>query len=383
MKRSILLLAALLVSLPALADRGVTSDEVLVGSVNDLSGPFSAFGAPAVAAAQLHFNAVNEAGGIHGRTIRFIVEDSGYQMPKAMQGYNKLVNRDSVFAMLLSIGTPMNLAGFELTTVNNIPNVTPLSGSRQMLNEPVRLRFAGGTFYHDEIVQASRHLADDLGLARACAMIIPTDFGLEIQQALQEEAADNEALDYVTETTHKPDETDFVGSLQKLAAEGCDLVGVALGVRQVITVLGTTKKLGLDNMVFLGSSASFHSVIAQVPGGITNGLYAAAGWTDLAARAEEEEPAAFIAAYMDAYGEFPGTGALIGAYAARNFTMALEAAGPDLTVDSFIAAMESLDYHDPLLDNRVDYSADDHQGAGSVILSVVEDGAWKEVARFD
>ena len=54
-------------------------------------GIFAAFGAPAVTAAQMHFDAVNAAGGVHGRTIRFVVEDSSYQMQKAMQGYNKLV----------------------------------------------------------------------------------------------------------------------------------------------------------------------------------------------------------------------------------------------------------------------------------------------------
>ena len=37
------------------------------------------------------------------------LEDNGYQMPRAMQGYNKLLNRDKVFAMLQSLGTPMNV----------------------------------------------------------------------------------------------------------------------------------------------------------------------------------------------------------------------------------------------------------------------------------
>ena len=87
----------------------------------------------------MHFDAVNEAGGIDGRKIRFVVEDHGYQMPKAVQAYNKLVNRDEVFAMLLSLGTPMNIAGFKLMTPKNIPNIAPLSASRHMLDEPIRL----------------------------------------------------------------------------------------------------------------------------------------------------------------------------------------------------------------------------------------------------
>ena len=376
------LAAAALVARPVLADQGVTDDEVVVGSVSDLSGIFAAFGAPAVAAAQLHFDAVNAAGGVHGRKIRFVVEDMGYQMPKAMQAYNKLLNRDKVFAMLLSVGTPMNIAGLKLMTPKHVLNLTPLSAARQLLDEPIRLRFVGTASYYEQVRLAAGYMAETYGVSRVCAMYIPSDFGIEIQEAIRDEAEANAALSYVSETTHKPDEADFVGALQKLNAEGCELVVVALGVRQVITVAGTAKKLGLGHLRLLGSSASFHTVLAAVPGGVTEGLFAAAGWVDLAARADEPEPAAFIAAYKEKFGEFPGTAALIGHIGATGFTRALEKAGRELTVDSFVEAMESLDYYDPLTDNHVRYSATDHTGADATILSVVEGGRWKEVARL-
>ena len=73
------------------AQQGVTDTEILIGSNNDLSGIFAAFGAPATKAAQLVFDEVNANGGIHGRKIRFVVEDHAYQMPKAIQGLNKLL----------------------------------------------------------------------------------------------------------------------------------------------------------------------------------------------------------------------------------------------------------------------------------------------------
>ena len=376
------LAAAPLVATPALADQGVTDDEVVVGSVSDLSGIFAAFGAPAVATAQMHFDTVNAAGGIHGRKIRFVVEDMGYQMPKAMQAYNKLVNRDRVFAMLLSVGTPMNIAGLKLMTPKNVLNLTPLSAARQLLDEPIRLRFVATASYYEQMRLAAAYMAGTYGVANACSMYIPSDFGKEIQEAIRDEADANAALSYVAETTHKPDEADFVGALQKLNAEGCELIALALGVRQVITVAGTAKKLGLAHLRFLGSAGAFHTVLAAVPGGVTEGLYAAAGWVDLAARADEPEPAAFIAAYQEKFGEFPGTAALIGYIGATGFTRALEQAGRDLTVDSFVDAMESLDYYDGLTDNRVSYSPDDHVGAEATILSVVEGGRWKEVARL-
>ena len=382
MRILISLAAAMLAAIPALADQGVSDDEIVVGSVTDLSGVFSSFGAPAAAGAQMHLDEVNSAGGIHGRKIRFVVEDSGYQMPRAMQGYNKLINRDKVFAMLLSLGTPMNIAGLKLMTPKNIPNIGPLSASRHLLDEPIRLRFAASSSYYEQMRLGTGYMVENEGVSKVCTMYIPSDFGKEVQDAISDEAAANDALDYVAETTHKPDEANFVGSLQKLNAEGCGMIALALGIRQVITVMGTSKKLGISHVKFVGSSGAFHTTLARIPGGVTEGLYAAAGWSDLAARADQEVPAAFIAAWEEESGEFPGTGALLGYAVASSFTRALEKAGRDLTVDSFVKAMESLDYYDPLLDNHVRYSAEDHQGSDATILSVIEDGTWKEVARL-
>ncbi|NOD96173.1 ABC transporter substrate-binding protein [Ruegeria sp. HKCCD6228] len=358
--------------------QGVTDDEIVIGSVNDLSGIFAAVGVPATKGANVVFDRVNEAGGIHGRKIRYVVEDNGYQMPRAMQGYNKLLNRDKVFAMLQSLGTPMNMAGFKLLDPKGIPNVAPLTAARQMLQEPMRNKFTSFSTYYDQARVGVKYLAGEFGSKTVCTMYLPTDFGEEILEG-SKTGAEEAGIAFGSETTHKPDETDFVGSLSKLKEEGCDIVTMALGVRQAITVVGTAKKMGLTNMKFLGTSASFLTVVAQVPGGVTDGFYAAASWQDLWARADQPAPAAFIEEYKAATGEDPVGFAMLGYSAAEMMVKALEAAGPDLTHDSFIEAMESLDYQDDLVGNHITYGPDDHQGADTVFVNVVENGAWKLV----
>ncbi|WP_299945993.1 ABC transporter substrate-binding protein [uncultured Ruegeria sp.] len=358
--------------------QGVSDDEIVIGSVNDLSGIFAAVGVPATKGANVVFDRVNAEGGVHGRKIRFVVEDNGYQMPRAMQGYNKLLNRDKVFAMLQSLGTPMNVAGFKLLDPKGIPNVAPLTAARQMLQEPVKNKFTSFSTYYDQARIGVKYLNGEFGSQTVCTMYLPTDFGEEILEG-SKAGAEEAGITFGTETTHKPDETDFVGSLSKLKEEGCDIVTMALGVRQAITVVGTAKKMGLEDMKFLGTSASFLTVVAQVPGGVTDGFYAAASWLDLWARAEEPAPAAFIAEYKEATGEDPVGFSMLGYSAAEMMVKALEAAGPDLTHDSFITAMESLDYMDELVGNQITYGPDDHQGADTVFVSVVENGAWKLV----
>lgn len=358
--------------------QGVSDDEIRIGAVIDLSGIFAAVGVPATKGANLYFDKVNAAGGVYGRKITYIVEDHGYQMPRAMQGFNKLLNRDKVFAMLQNLGTPMNIAGFKLLDPKGIPNVAPLTAARQMLQEPMKNKFTSFSSYYDQARVGVKYLVGEFGGKEVCTMYLPTDFGREILEGTKK-GAEEAGITFAAETTHKPDESDFVGSLSKLRDAGCDIVTIALGVRQAITVVGTAKKMGLNDMKFLGTSASFLTVVAKVPGGITEGFYAAASWQDLWARADEPAPKAFIAEYKAKYGEDPVGFAMLGYSAAEMMVRGLEAAGPDLTQESFIKGMETLDYVDELVGNRINYGPDDHQGADAVYVNVVENGMWKKV----
>ncbi len=358
--------------------QGVTDTEVVVGSVTDLSGVFAAVGVPALNGANMRIDEANAAGGVHGRMIKYVVEDNGYQIPRAMQGYNKLLNKDKVFAMLLSLGTPMNIAGFKLLDPKGIPNVSPLSAAKQMLMDPINNKFAGFATYTQQVSAGIPFLVKEKGIKNLCSMSVGNDFGKAVSGGTKA-IAGAMGLNFAAETTHKGDELDFVGSLQKLNAAGCELVTLAVGVRQGITIVGTAKKLGLTGMTFMNTSAGFLEPVAMVPGGVTDGLYAAASFPDLYSRAAQPAVGKFIAGYKAKYDQPASMFAMLGYGGADTFIRALEAAGPDLTHASFIAAMEGLKYHDDLTDMDLDFA--DHHGSDLVVISVVDGGVWKEVGR--
>jgi branched-chain amino acid transport system substrate-binding protein len=91
----------------------------------------------------------------------------------------------------------------------------------------------------------------------------------------------------------------------------------------------------------------------------------------------------FMAAYEARFGHAAGGFAMLGYTAAHQLVMALEAAGPDLTVEAFMAGMYTIDYPDELLDVRVSYSPESHQGGNIVTISQVGDGVWNLLSRED
>src|SRR5437868_5398582 len=70
--------------------RGVTKTEIVLGMHTDLSGPAATYGVSSSNAVKMRFDEINDKGGIHGRKIRLVVEDTQYQVPRAVQAADKL-----------------------------------------------------------------------------------------------------------------------------------------------------------------------------------------------------------------------------------------------------------------------------------------------------
>ena len=68
-----------------------------MGRTPTCRGGLAIWGVPSTNGMRMRFNEANEAGGIHGRMIEFVVEDSQYQMPIAVKATNKLLNVDKIF----------------------------------------------------------------------------------------------------------------------------------------------------------------------------------------------------------------------------------------------------------------------------------------------
>src|SRR5699024_10469883 len=119
-------------------------------------------------------------------------------------------------------------------------------------------------------------------------------------------ATDKENVNLIERSSHRPDESDFTGTLARLRDAGCELVGVALPVRPIISVVATAKQMGWDDVKFIVSQAGFHSAVAAAPGGVTEGLYGVSSWEDIVSRMEDvPETAEWAEQYREEYGSTP------------------------------------------------------------------------------
>ena len=141
---------ALLLSVPVLAEPGVSDKEVLLGQSVALSGPAKELGSEMRSGALLYFEQVNASGGVHGRRIRLQTLDDGYEPERTTANTRKLIEEEKVLALFGYVGTPTSLAALPLFTEAKVPFVGAFTGA-QALREPFnRYVFNVRAFYFDE-----------------------------------------------------------------------------------------------------------------------------------------------------------------------------------------------------------------------------------------
>ncbi len=382
--RSRLLAAAIVAALtaPAMsADsvRGVTDNEIVIGTYTDLSGVTAMWGVNNANAWRMVFDETNAEGGINGRKIKYIVEDNQYQVPRSVQAANKLINRDGVFMMVANGGTPMNNATMPEQLAKGVPNVFPLTSARSMYEPLHHLKFGLASSYYDQMRAGVKLFVEQRGKKTVCAMSEDTDFGRDVMAGAKDQLTAMN-LKLAAETLHKPTDTDFSASVARLRDANCDLILVGGIVRDSVQIISAVRKTGW-NVDMLGQAASYDEAVAEVPGGITEGFYSMTPVLYVAASSESPEVAKFAEKYKKDFGKEPNFAAQIGYTGAQLVVQALKNAGKDLTTDSFVAGMESIkDWHDIFGSPPMSFSTTKHQGSNESFLCVVKGGHWIPVS---
>ena len=357
--------------------QGVTDTEIVIGTATDLSGVTAVQGVNNSNSLRLAFDEANAAGGVNGRKIKYIVEDSQYQVPRAVQAMNKLLNQDHIFFALVNGGTPMNDAMMPMMFAKGVPNVLPLTAARSMYEPYNRLKWSQFASYYDQMRAGTKYFVEQRGKKMVCAMYQDTDFGKDVLAGVTAQL-EAEKLKLVAVTAHKPTDTDFSANLTKLRDAGCDLITMGTIVRDSTLIVSTVKKMGW-NVDLLGQVASYDTAVATAPGGVGEGFYSMT--PALYAYPDDPRPAVadFAKRYKAKFGIDPNFLGETGYTSALIVLEALKRAGHNLDVDTFTKAMESIhDFHD-IFGNTFSFGPDQHHGATSAYLAVVKDGRWVPV----
>src|SRR3954468_18738693 len=361
--------------------QGVTKTEIVLGTEQDLSGPIVAFSKQLKNAMEMRVEEINAAGGIHGRKLRLIVEDHGYDPKKAVLATQKLVQKDKIFAMVGLIGTAPAMAAMPILFEKNVPHLFPLTAAREMYEPLHRLKFSFAATYFDQVRAGVKHIVKAKGYKKACTLYQDDDFGLEVMRGA--EAGLKEVNMVLGEkTTYKRGATDFSSQVAKMKDSGCDLVVLGTIIRETIGSIGTARKLGW-NVDFMGTSASYTDLIHKLGGPAMNGFYSTNTVNNPYMDDASKNVREWATKYKDKYKEDPTVFSVYGAQVIDLFARIAEKAGPNLTTDTFVNSIESFAMpRDMFGGDAVSFTKTKHLGSNRARLSQIVNGKWTPITDY-
>ncbi len=354
---------------------GVSSDTIKLGTLTDLSGPQASIGLAALRGISAYYDHINHWGGIHGRKLELVIEDHAFDSTRAKKAAHKLINElpGGIFAVVSPLGTPPNLAMKEILLEGNIPVFSPHSGISFWSKPFKRNYFALQPSYEIEGTILAQYVMEDHPDRKIGLLSVDDQYGQEGSAAFIRELERNKQKP-VLHLTHPSGESDSTAWGNTFIEAGVDLVVLYSYVKPVSDLLQAAMAAEYKPE-WLGSYVISGPDLLKISGAKAAQGLRATGYPSgpRSHRGERLFVRQMSRLYPD---EIPGTHSRIGYAAAQLVVEGLRRAGPDLTRDGFIEALESLrDWTGGLIPS-ISYTPVDHRGITGLALQRAIDGRW-------
>lgn len=233
-------------------DFGITAEQIKLGVLTDLSGPFASLATPWLRGQELYYDELNADGGICGRSVDLVTRDHAYNVQNAVQQYAQV--EPDVLGFSHLVGSPMIAA--LLPTVSEDKTLSAVgSWASPLLSNPYVLM--AGTPSDIEMINGVEYLFAQ-GLLRPGdrigALYIEGEYGAN-GLAGAKYAADQLGLELleakITATT-----TDATSAIVQFKAAGVKAITLTTSSAQTGSALNVAAQ-SMPDTKFIANSAAF------------------------------------------------------------------------------------------------------------------------------
>jgi branched-chain amino acid transport system substrate-binding protein len=361
MQRSLIgAVAALGLSDPGLAaDPGLTDTEITIGLFGPLSGPLVGYGIDPVNAAKMWYDDINKKGGVHGRKIKLLIEDDKCTANDLVAVVKKLVTVDNVFMLHGGSCTAALTAAQEYINREKVPYAMLNAAGDNAVIPPLRYTF--GAFHGTQRVYAAAlagYAINELKVKRAAVVVHDDDYG-KANLATTQAILEANKVEVVAAERIDPRITDVTAPMLKIRAAKPDVIlsgaypAPAVLIAQKYAEYGMTAVPLMQAVQGIPTPSVFAKNVGN-PAALEN-FYHGWSFTDVGDEAIKKKYADMYKAYYP--DREVGPFMITGLPSAMAVAAALEKAGRNLTRESFVAAMESLDIKPEIMAGPLQFSA--------------------------
>lgn len=289
--------------------------EIKIGAILPLTGDLASYGENAKEGIILLSEEINEKGGINGRKIKVIFEDSKGQPDQGVAAIQKLINIDKVIAIIGDVASSPTLAFAPIANNNKIVVVSPAASSPDITN-------AGPYIYRvwpSDVFEADC-MADFVkkqNMKTISIFYVNNDYGIAMKREFENLLVDTN-ISIVSEETFDQNTNDVRAQLTRIKKVNPEYIYLISYPKDSIIILKQYKELGLKSKILSTSSFEDPLIIKEV-GNIAEGTIFT---SPVSADINDPIVSAFSSAYEKRFEKKPG---LVSDYGYDSLGIILEA----------------------------------------------------------
>ncbi len=361
-------------------ERGVTAEEVVVGSSMPLSGPAAYWGAVG-RAMEAYARYLNDQGGVHGRRLRVVLRDDGYLPPRAAANVRELVERVGVFAIVGLIGTANAFAVRDYIVRNEVVWITPTADASMWYGfRDKKYLFVTYPSYVEEAKILVDYAAKQLGV-RTVAVFYQNDLYGQKGLLGAKQGAVRSRVRIVAQVPYEVTQADVSSEAVKLRESRAEAVLLYATPRHGALIVREMAKVGYTPKL-LSSFTLGDPIMFALAGEAWNGVISTAFFPLPGMGDSKVDEALAVLTRVDPALRTNPYNALAGWAFMEPFVEGLRRAGRDLTKERFVQAMETIRNWDGQVIRGVTFGPDRRQGIHRVYLTRAEGGRYTKLTDW-
>nr|NJM04575.1 ABC transporter substrate-binding protein [Desulfobacula sp.] len=323
--------------------------------------------------AMCYLNHINEKGGVHGRAIRLITRDDSYDPPRCLANTQRFIIEDRVFGLFCYVGTPTTVKILTLVEEAKIPLLGMFTGANALRDPFLPYVINVRASYYQETGIAVDHMVKDLGLSRIAVFYQYDAFGFDgltgTELALKRYGLEPVARGSYVRGTH-----DIKEGLEKIMESGAEavvMIGTSDPCANFIRKSMQNDFSPIFYMVsFVGAKELSRNLMDTDTAGVDilmSQVVPPPRTPDGGIAPSAVEFSRLLARYYP--GEEPNFVGFEGYINAKVLVEGLERSGRDLTRESFLSAINSMNDFSLGPDVRLSFGPKDHQGMDTIYFT--------------
>ncbi|MBC8065410.1 MAG: ABC transporter substrate-binding protein [Chlorobia bacterium] len=354
--------------MPTAPGNTADGDTIKIGLIASLNGEQQPWGVDSKNGAELAVEEINAAGGIQGKKIELIIEDTGSKPEGGKSATEKLVSEDKVLCVLGEVASGITLPAAQVCQANAVP-IIAIGATRVDVTQQ-----GGASFrvcYTDDFQGAAmaKYAYEDLGLRKVAIL---TDRKLPYSTGLSEVfAASFKGLggEIVAEEKYESGNIDFKAQLTNIKAKNPDGLFCSGYFTEVGPIARQRQSLGLNVPMLGGDGWDSKDLLDSGGDGIVGGFFA----NHYHISESRPEVASFVANYKKKFGADAGTAMAALTYDAANVCFEALKKSTALDSKSLISAIQGIkDFKG--VSGSITIGADGNAQKPALVLKVNKDG---------